>query len=136
IHGSTEVSAPVALRRRPALLDQSETNTSLANAIHRIFRWPGHAPVETKSESQLDAQQQKQFAAGRQHYLTSCSGCHGTNGAGLPRFGPTLIGSDWVLGDERRLALIVLHGMEGPIEVKGKLYDQPEILPVMPSHSI
>ena len=48
---------------------------------------------------------------------------------------PTLIGSDWVLGDEKRLALILLHGIEGPIEVGGKVYDVPEILPVMPSHS-
>jgi hypothetical protein len=40
-----------------------------------------------------------------------------------------------VLGDERRLALLVLHGIEGPIDVAGKRYDAPEILPVMPSHS-
>ncbi len=33
------------------------------------------------------------------------------------------------------LALIVLHGMEGPLDVAGKLYDVPDILPVMPSHS-
>lgn len=136
IRGNTEVPKPVSLPAVPALLKRSETSPSLVNAIHKIFRWPGYAPVETKSASLLDERQQQQFAAGRQHYLTSCSGCHGTNGAGLARFGPTLIGSDWVLGDERRLALILLHGMEGPVEVKGKLYDQPEILPVMPSHSI
>jgi hypothetical protein len=28
-----------------------------------------------------------------------------------------------------------LHGIEGPIEVNGKRYDAPDILPVMPSHS-
>ena len=39
------------------------------------------------------------------------------------------------MGDKRRLALIVLHGMEGPVEVNGKVYDAPEILPVMPAHS-
>jgi mono/diheme cytochrome c family protein len=84
----------------------------------------------------LGERDQQQFASGRQHYLTACAGCHGTNGAGLARFGPTLIGSDWVLGDERRLALILLHGLEGPVEVNGKVYDQPEILPVMPAHSV
>jgi hypothetical protein len=40
-----------------------------------------------------------------------------------------------VLGDEKRLSLIVLHGLEGPISVDGKRYDVPDILPVMPSHS-
>lgn len=49
--------------------------------------------------------------------------------------GPPLAGSEWVLGDEVRLSLILLHGIEGPIEVAGKKYDAPEILPVMPSHS-
>lgn len=49
--------------------------------------------------------------------------------------GPTLVQSEWVLGDKRRLALILLHGIEGAIEVNKKVYDKPEILPVMPSHS-
>ena len=49
--------------------------------------------------------------------------------------GPPLLNSEWVLEDEVRLSLIILHGMEGPLEVSGKLYDAPEILPVMPSHS-
>ena len=31
--------------------------------------------------------------------------------------------------------MLLLHGIEGPIEVVGKMYDVPEILPVMPSHS-
>ncbi|MEZ4902758.1 MAG: hypothetical protein R2822_13885 [Spirosomataceae bacterium] len=46
-----------------------------------------------------------------------------------------MVESPWVLGDEKRLSLIVLHGMEGPVDVAGKLYDAPEILPVMPAHS-
>jgi hypothetical protein len=41
-----------------------------------------------------------------------------------------------VLGDEKRLALLILHGLEGPVEVAGKKYDVPDILPVMPAHSI
>ncbi|MBA4057268.1 MAG: dehydrogenase, partial [Marivirga sp.] len=72
---------------------------------------------------------------GRQHYLTTCAGCHGTDGAGLKRYAPPLIGSEWVLGDEKRLALIILQGMEGRLEVGGKIYDAPDILPVMPAHS-
>ena len=54
----------------------------------------------------------------------------------MNRFAPSLIGSDWVLGNEKRLSLLLLHGIEGPIEVNGKVYDAPEILPVMPSHAI
>jgi mono/diheme cytochrome c family protein len=83
----------------------------------------------------LSEDQQPVFVRGRLHYLTACAGCHGTDGSGVNRFAPTLIGSPWVLGDERKLALIVLHGMEGPIEIGGRVYDAPEILPVMPAHS-
>ena len=53
----------------------------------------------------------------------------------MKRFAPPLAGSEWVLGDPERLALILLHGLEGAIEVKGKVYDAPDILPVMPSHA-
>jgi len=101
-----------------------------------MFEWPGHK-IDTASIANrlLTNREQQRFGDGRQLYLTSCAACHGTDGAGMSRLAPTLIGSEWVLGDERRLALLVLHGLEGPIEVRGKTYDVPEILPVMPSHS-
>src|SRR5690606_27318121 len=79
--------------------------------------------------------EKQQFALGRQHFLNTCAGCHGNNGEGLNRYAPPLRGSEWVLGDERRLALIVLYGIEGPLDVAGKRYDEPAILPVMPAHS-
>src|SRR5690606_27930819 len=136
IYGNTSAADPVRLAAAPAWLNGPDADPVIADAVRRRFRWPGHTPSREIRKTLLNDREQEQFVAGRRLYLTTCSGCHGTDGAGLPRFGPTLIGSDWVLGDERRLALILLHGMEGPVEVKGKLYDQPEILPVMPSHSI
>ncbi len=76
------------------------------------------------------------FALGRQHYLTKCSACHGTDGKGLRRFAPPLVDSEWVLGEEERLSLILLQGMEGAVAVNGKIYEEPDILPVMPSFSV
>ncbi|MCS5490072.1 DUF7133 domain-containing protein [Algoriphagus limi] len=110
-------------------------NSALARAKN-LFKWDGFSPEKSKEGAlALDENSQKLFTEGRQKYLASCAGCHGGNGAGVNRMGPPLNGSEWVIGDERRLALILLHGIEGPISVKGKLYDAPEILPVMPSHS-
>jgi mono/diheme cytochrome c family protein len=102
-----------------------------------MFEWPGHTvDVEAiKASTKLNDNEQKLFATGRQQYLSVCAGCHGTNGEGVQRMAPPLVGSEWVLGDQRRLALLVLHGIEGPLEVAGKRYGTPEILPVMPSHS-
>lgn len=139
IGGGTNKSKPVRLSAVPAILTKSagKIGTNHLAALTSLFQWPGHIAGKSTSrqKSLLNQEQQQLFASGRQHYLTTCSGCHGTDGAGMKRFAPPLIGSDWVLGDEKRLALIVLHGMEGPVKVAGKIYDAPEILPVMPAHS-
>lgn len=124
--------APTLLTKKPGGLDQNK----IASLV-MLFEWPGHTVAKNAApaKSLLNEDDKKQFALGRQHYLTTCAGCHGTDGSGLNRFAPPLIGSEWVLGDQKRLALILLHGMEGPVDVMGKVYDVPEILPVMPSHS-
>lgn len=133
------VVKPVSLSAAPALLTQpnARIDEGRRQAVAALFEWPGHAAVRAGvgQKSLLNEEEQKLFAQGRQHYLATCSGCHGTDGAGLNRFAPPLINSDWVLGDEKRLSLIVLHGMEGPVEVAGKTYNAPTILPVMPAHS-
>lgn len=121
---------PLTLSIKPAVVDQQ-------GIINSMFEWPGHKidPSVVKSTINLAEAQQKLFTEGRQQYLSVCAGCHGNNGEGIQRLAPPLAGSEWVLGDERRLALLVLHGIEGPIDVAGKRYDTPEILTVMPSHS-
>ncbi|GAB2515293.1 DUF7133 domain-containing protein [Spirosoma aerophilum] len=139
IQGTSSKLKPVKLASAPKILTQPTDKISpdrLAT-LSAMFEWPGHVASRTvlPKKSLLNDDEQKLFASGRQIYLSTCSGCHGTDGAGLKRFGPPLIGSDWVLGDEKRLSLIVLHGMEGPVEVAKRVYDVPDILPVMPSHS-
>lgn len=129
---------PVPLREAPGLLTSQGKafESSHLELLSSMFEWPGHvADTSIAQQVRLNENQQLQFVAGRQLYLTTCAGCHGTDGKGLPRFAPPLNGSEWVLGDEKRLSLILLHGIEGPIEVSGKRYDAPEILPVMPAHS-
>ncbi|QJW90165.1 dehydrogenase [Spirosoma taeanense] len=140
IQGQTGKLKPIKLSAAPGILTQANPNIIPARqqALASLFEWPGHTVDQQASTQQkvlLNEEEQKLFAIGRQQYLSTCSGCHGTDGAGLNRFAPPLIGSDWVLGDEKRLALIVLHGMEGPVDVAGKTYNAPDILPVMPAHS-
>ena len=128
----------VSLSNEPSIfkrIDLSVDPSRLA-MLKRLFSWPGYKPSDTVVlAGNLDEKAMKQFAEGRSKYLTSCAGCHGNNGKGAARMGPPLAGSEWVVGDEVRLSLIMLHGLEGPIEVAGKKYDAPEILPVMPAHS-
>jgi mono/diheme cytochrome c family protein/glucose/arabinose dehydrogenase len=52
-----------------------------------------------------------------------CITCHQPDGKGLPaaQFPPLSL-TKWVLGSEERLIKLTLHGLMGPIEVKGKKY--------------
>ena len=136
--GDIEEAGSIRFAAKPSLFSRADLplDDTRKNMLLRVFTWPGYQPlVASSSGSSLDESGLKLFAEGRQKYLATCSGCHGNNGKGATRLGPPLAGSEWVLGDEVRLSLILLHGMEGPIEVAGKKYDAPEILPVMPAHS-
>jgi mono/diheme cytochrome c family protein len=65
----------------------------------------------------------------RQTYRIHCGACHGRNGDGAPNLFPPLRGSRWVTGDPTVPIRIVLHGLEGRVEVEGATY-----LNRMPGH--
>lgn len=130
---------PIALPTQADLLKRTDLplEPNSASNLKNMFSWPGFKPeISLAVQNPLDDKASRQFALGRQKYLATCAGCHGTNGRGMDRFGPPMAGSEWVLGDEKRLSLIILHGLEGPIVVQGKKYGAPDILPVMPAHSV
>ncbi|MGB6221498.1 MAG: c-type cytochrome [Haloferula sp.] len=61
---------------------------------------------------------------GGQLYATYCSACHATDGKGATGgLFPPLAGSEWVAGPPDRAIKIVLHGLQGPIDVAGKPYN-------------
>ncbi len=51
-----------------------------------------------------------------------CLPCHQAGGVGLPGKYPPLAGSEWVVMDPGVPVRILLHGLSGPIEVKGVTY--------------
>ena len=55
-------------------------------------------------------------------FQTTCGTCHGKDGEGIENLAPPLSGSEYVEGPSERLAMIILHGLEGPVHIKGKLY--------------
>ena len=62
------------------------------------------------------------LAKGKQLY-TTCAACHQATGLGLPGTYPPLAGSEFVLGKEDRLIRILLHGLGGPVQVKGNTFN-------------
>ena len=63
-----------------------------------------------------------QAADGKQVFAGNCVACHQATGLGVPGVFPPLDGSEWVTGDDRIVANILLHGVSGPMTVKGVGY--------------
>lgn len=59
---------------------------------------------------------------GKAVFSAQCVACHQATGKGLPGVFPPLDGSEWVYGDARTLANILLHGINGKITVAGADY--------------
>jgi len=60
--------------------------------------------------------------SGSQIYNSRCATCHQSNGQGVSGAFPTLVGTEWV-EDEGRIIRILLHGMQGEVEVGGEIYN-------------
>jgi mono/diheme cytochrome c family protein len=123
--GLMDLDEPPALEETPP-----HSVAELASLLH----WPGHgasAPMSTTSRP-LTGKERSAYAEGQAFYANLCASCHGPAGRGLAPLGPPLRKSEWVAGDQDRLIRILLHGLEGPIEVAGKRYEPPAILPAMP----
>lgn len=72
-----------------------------------------------------------QLEAGKAVYMRVCFACHQATGLGLPPAFPPLAGSDIVTApDPTKIIRIVLHGLQGPITVKGVVYNS-----MMPPHA-
>lgn len=58
-----------------------------------------------------------------------CASCHGINGEGMEGLAPPLIKSEYVSEPIERLALILLHGLNGPVHVNGERYEFNQAMP-------
>jgi glucose/arabinose dehydrogenase len=77
-----------------------------------------------------DNLQKTKLTGGAEIYSTYCGVCHLSNGKGDGSRFPPLDSSEYVLGDKTRLINILLNGLQQPITVKGKQFNN-----LMPSHS-
>jgi mono/diheme cytochrome c family protein len=85
----------------------------LVYSEHANREKPGAVKVVPLTRAQL----------GRKVFDTTCIACHQANGLGVPGQYPPLVASEWVNGSEERIIRIVLHGLNGPVTVEGKEYN-------------
>jgi mono/diheme cytochrome c family protein len=67
---------------------------------------------------------------GQRIYSIYCAICHQNDGQGAGTRYPPLAGTDWVSGDKERLIKVILHGLEGEVEINGTIFNS-----MMPQHS-
>ena len=66
---------------------------------------------------------------GAKNYEMYCATCHGIDGKAADGLAPPLYESEYIKESAEKLILISLNGMQGPVTVKGKLYDTGAIMP-------
>ncbi len=72
------------------------------------------------------------IAEGEKLFAT-CAACHQPTGQGVPGVFPPLAGSEWVQGDEQRVARILLSGLQGAVTVEGKQFGVGATASAMPA---
>jgi mono/diheme cytochrome c family protein len=60
---------------------------------------------------------------GKLVFSANCAACHQASGLGVAGVFPPLAGAEWVLGSEKVLISLLLHGVQGELEVKGNKYN-------------
>jgi mono/diheme cytochrome c family protein len=145
------VDPPAAQRPQPelltALLDSPEKHARIAAATVKQH-WGPADPAKGKMPNVIVQEEEKikvtvpghlaktdvkAYKHGAEIFAREghCITCHQEHGKGLDPIYPPIVGSPWVTGSEERLIKLTLHGLWGPIEVGGKLYDPAKGVPPM-----
>jgi mono/diheme cytochrome c family protein len=130
-----------------ALLESPEPHARIAAATVKHHWGPadptkGKRPTDIAEEvvelkvdipAHLSQEEGELYKLGAEVFVrdSHCATCHQDSGLGLDPVYPPLVDSEWVTGSEERLIKLTLHGLWGPIRVKGKLYDPKNGIPPM-----
>lgn len=80
-------------------------------------------PAAAGAAGEEAAAEEDPVALGKRFYTQNCVTCHQSSGGGVPGQYPPLVGTDWVLGSDKRLIGILLNGLQGPLNVEGQVYN-------------
>lgn len=99
----------------------------MASQHRRMMRWHGQlyesAPDESPASSPSPSTEDVVASGGEAIYERQCATCHGIDGQGMAGTFPPLDRAAWVTGDEDRLVRVLLHGLQGPVDIGGTRYN-------------
>ena len=114
----------------------SKNSVFLVAAVWMLAACSGESQNESASEENAEPEETEitvevtqQMEVGQTVYNQYCLACHQANGQGVPGAFPTLVQTEWVLGDNTRLITVVINGLQGEITVNGETYNS-----MMPQH--
>ena len=118
--------ANAALRHK--LIERFQTNnplmqTALVKYSKQLDNKKPNA-IYTKRKNTEDGR-----TKGSRLYAQICAACHGAEGYGLDGLAPPLVNSEYIKESMERLALVLLHGLKGPVTVNGKQYEFNNSMP-------
>jgi len=94
-----------------AVFNESESTPDLLSSRKPGAATSAQAPVELSLVEQGKA------------IYSNCQPCHQASGLGIAGQFPTIVGTEYVIGSEKRLIAILLKGLGGPIKVAGATYN-------------
>ncbi len=126
-HPTITAKRPVKLTAEPASLVKLSKSKDVAMVkalawFKSTVVWPGKPGVVVPVVKALTNEQQVLFDSGKQTFAGLCAACHQPTGKGLEGLAPPLVDSEWVNGDPDRIVKVIMHGLRGPIKVKGVAY--------------
>jgi len=94
----------------------------------QAFTWPDDQLLAQMQP--LTSEQERRRVLGAKYFQQRCATCHGAQDTGIAALAPPLVDSPWVTTNTERLTRVVLHGLQGAIEVNNDTWTG-----VMPGHA-
>ncbi|MEB3223588.1 MAG: cytochrome c oxidase subunit II [Candidatus Sericytochromatia bacterium] len=121
-----EFDAWVQAHQAPGAIEPVE-KVGKVGAVYERPKSPEHGAAPGQEHAAEPAAAAVDTAAlakqGEAIYSSRCAGCHQATGAGIPGVFPPLAGAEQVNGEDKDLAKILVHGLNGAIKVKGTDYN-------------
>ncbi len=96
------------------------TDPEFATLLDYFSTYMGENPPPSPAEAEARTASN---VRGIEVYKKACVACHGEDGGGVPGAFPPLRENPHLYQDRAYPALVVLFGLEGPIEIRGETFD-------------